>query len=85
MLARLFLIAVLVLPLPSLAADKVHRLVLQISDDSPEKMTTVLNNAANAARYYSSKGEELEIRIVAYSGGLVMFRADRSPVLDRLK
>ena len=45
----------------------------------------MLNNAANAARYYSSRGEEVEIRIVAYSGGLVMFRADKSPVLDRLK
>jgi hypothetical protein len=85
MLKRLLLLALLVLPVPSLAADKVHRLALQITDDSPEKMSSVLNNAANAARYYASKGEELEIRIVAYSGGLVMFRADKSPVLERLK
>ena len=68
MLRRLLLVALLALPLPSLAAGKVHRLALQITDDSPEKMTSVLNNAANAARYYSSRGEEVEIRIVAYSG-----------------
>jgi hypothetical protein len=70
---------------PALAGDKVHRLALQITDDSPEKMTTVLNNAANVSRYYAEKGEEVEIRIVAYSGGLNMLRADKSPVLDRLK
>ena len=42
---------------PAGAADKVHRLALQISDESPEKMTTVLNNAANVSRYYTQKGE----------------------------
>src|SRR5471030_1697077 len=70
---------------PAVAADKVHRLALQISDDSPDKMTTVLNNAANVARYYSEKGEEVEIRIVAFHGGVDMMRTDESPVLDRLK
>jgi intracellular sulfur oxidation DsrE/DsrF family protein len=72
---------------PAVAADKdkVHRLALQISDDSPDKMTTVLNNAANVARYYSEKGEEVEIRIVAFHGGVDMMRTDKSPVLDRLK
>jgi intracellular sulfur oxidation DsrE/DsrF family protein len=72
---------------PAVAADKdkVHRLALQISDDSPDKMTTVLNNAANVARYYSEKGEEVEIRIVAFHGGVDMMRTDRSPVLDKLK
>ena len=49
-----------------MAGDKVHRLALQISDDSPEKMNAVLN-ATNAARYYSGKGEELEIKVVAYA------------------
>ena len=71
--------------LPALAGDKVHRLALQISYDSPEKMNTVLGNAANAARYYSEKGEKIEIRVVAYSGGLNMLRTDKSPVLERMK
>src|SRR5476651_758853 len=70
---------------PAVAADKVHRLALQISDESPEKMTTVLNNAANVARYYSEKGEEVEIRIVAFNAGVDMMRTDKSPVLERLK
>ena len=72
---------------PALAADKdkVHHLALQISDDSADKMNTVLGNATNAARYYSEKGEKLEIKVVAYSGGVNMLRTDKSPVLERLK
>ena len=83
-----FLIAaalVLATAWPAVAADKVHRLALQISDESPEKMTTVLNNAANVSRYYSEKGEEVEIRIVAFNAGVNMMRTDKSPVLERLK
>jgi len=71
--------------LPALAADKVHRLALQISDDTPDKMTAVLNVAANVSRHYSEIGEEVEIRIVAFNAGLNMLRTDRSPVLARLK
>ncbi|MBS0519238.1 MAG: hypothetical protein JSR90_11140 [Proteobacteria bacterium] len=71
--------------LPALAAGKAHRLALQISDDTPEKMNAVLNVAANVARYYAQKGEEVEIRIVAFNAGLNMLRTDRSPVLARLK
>ena len=70
---------------PAVAADKIHRLALQISDESSEKMTTVLNNAANVSRYYSEKGEEVEIRIVAFNAGVNMMRTDKSPVLERLK
>lgn len=70
---------------PAAAADKVHHLALQISDNSPEKMTAVLNVAANVSRHYSEVGEEVEIRIVAFNAGLNMLRTDKSPVLDRLK
>ena len=84
---RFLLAAVLVLASawPAVAVDKVHRLALQISDESPEKMTTVLNNAANVSRYYSEKGEEVEIRIVAFNAGVNMMRTDKSPELERLK
>ncbi|MCX7367034.1 MAG: hypothetical protein NTV97_35200 [Alphaproteobacteria bacterium] len=85
MFARLAFIFVLALALPSLAADKVHRLALQISDDTPDKMTAVLNVAANVSRHYSERGEEIEIRIVAFNAGLNMLRTDKSPVLARLK
>ena len=69
---------------PVLAAEKVHRLALQISDDSAQKMNTVLNVAANISRYYSAKGEEIEIEIVAFNKGLHMLRADTSPVKKRI-
>ncbi|MEI6201119.1 MAG: hypothetical protein WCP68_04155 [Enhydrobacter sp.] len=84
---RLLLAAALVLAtaLPAVAADKVHRLALQISDNSEDKMTAVLNVAANVSRHYSEVGEEVEIRIVAFNAGLNMLRLDKSPVLDRLK
>lgn len=87
MTVRRFLLAGLLLfaALPAMAGDKVHHLALQISDDSPDKMNTVLGNAANAARYYAGKGEKLEIKVVAYSGGVNMLRTDKSPVLERLK
>ena len=87
MILRAFLAAVAFAfaTLPSVAADKVHRLALQISDDTPDKMTAVLNVAANVSRHYSQVGEEVEIRIVAFNAGLNMLRTDRSPVLARLK
>lgn len=67
------------------AADKPHRLALQISDGDEGKMNAVLNVAANVSRYYSDKGEEIEIRIVAFNAGLNMLLADRTPVATRLK
>ena len=85
---RAFFAALLLLPLAfagAQAADKPHRLALQISDSDPAKMNAVLNVAANVSKYYSEKGEEAEIQIVAFNAGLNMLRADKSPVLERLK
>lgn len=79
--------AVLTLPLvlsPASAAEK-HRLALQISDNDPVKMNAVLNVAANVSKYYSDKGEEVDIQIVAFNAGLYMLRQDKSPVLQRLQ
>ncbi len=69
---------------PAGAMEK-HRLALQISDNDPVKMNAVLNVAANVSKYYSDKGDEIEIEIVAFNAGLNMLRQDKSPVLDRLK
>jgi intracellular sulfur oxidation DsrE/DsrF family protein len=82
------LIAVLVaLPLacPVAGAAEKHRLALQISDNDPAKMNAVLNVAANVSKYYSDKGEEVDIQIVAFNAGLHMLREDTSPVKPRLK
>lgn len=61
-----------------------HKLALQISDNNPQKMTTVLNVAANVTRHYESLGKTVEVRIVAFNAGLHMLREDTSPVLERL-
>ena len=66
------------------AETKSHRLALQISDNSPDKMNAVLNVAANVSRYYSDKGEEVEIEIVAFNAGMHMLRSDTSPVKERM-
>jgi intracellular sulfur oxidation DsrE/DsrF family protein len=69
---------------PSLAKEPV-KVALQISDNTAEKMNATLNVAANLSRYYSEKGEEIQIEIVAYIAGLHMLREDTSPVKARLK
>lgn len=67
-----------------LHAGEPHRLALQISDKDPVKMRAVLDVAANVSRYYSGQGEDAEIVVVAFNGGLDMVLEDRSPVKDRL-
>ena len=82
LLRLLPLLVVLVAP-PALA-EGTHRLALQISDNDAEKMNAVLNVAANVSKFYSEKGEEVEIQIVAFNAGLHMLRLDTSPVKTRL-
>jgi len=80
----------LVLPLLLLAfaapalADSPHRVALQITDNDPDKMNAVLNVAANVSKFYSDKGEEVEIQIVAFNAGLHMLREDTSQVKPRI-
>ena len=66
------------------AESKSHRLALQISDNSAEKMNVVLNVAANVSRYYADKGEDIEVEVVAFNAGLHMLRDDTSPVKERM-
>ncbi|SFI00262.1 hypothetical protein SAMN04487925_1011487 [Bradyrhizobium sp. cf659] len=68
---------------PSRAAEP-HRLALQISDDDPAKMRAILDVAANVSRQYSGQGEDVEIVVIAFNGGLDMLLDDRSPVKERL-
>jgi len=79
--------ALLFVPLAFASANAMekHRLALQISDNDAVKMNAVLNVAANVSKYYSDKGDEVEIQIVAFNAGLNMLRQDKSPVLERLK
>jgi uncharacterized protein len=72
---------------PGLAAEKAasHRIAIQISQNDPEQMSLALFNSANAIKYYSGKGESIEVEVVAYGPGLNMLREDTSPVKDRIK
>jgi intracellular sulfur oxidation DsrE/DsrF family protein len=84
---RVAFAALLLLPLalsPAAALEK-HKLALQISDNDPAKMNAVLNVAANVSKYYTDKGDEIEIQIVAFNAGLHMLREDTSAVKPRLK
>lgn len=83
-LAMLTVFSILLMAGASMAADKVHRLALQISDNDKDKMTAVLNVAANVSQHYAKLGEDVEIRIVAFNAGLHMLRTDTSPVKDRV-
>src|SRR3977135_491306 len=78
--------ALVLLPLafaPASAAGT-HKLALQVSDNDPVKMNAALNVAANVSKYYSDKGDEVEIQIVAFNAGLHMLREDTSPVKTRI-
>jgi uncharacterized protein len=69
----------------ALAADKAHRISIQVDQNDPQVMNMVLNNATNVIEYYRAKNEDVDIDIVAYGPGLHMLRADTSPVQDRIK
>lgn len=66
------------------AGAKIHRVVIHVDDRDPKRMNMALNNAKNVAKYFKSKGEKVQIEIVAYGPGLHMLRADTSPVKARI-
>ncbi len=84
LLRAAFAATLLLVAAPAVASEH-HKLALQISDNDPDKMNAVLNVAANVSRYYSEKGDDVDIEIVAFNAGLHMLRADTSPVKPRLQ
>ncbi len=85
-LLPLLLIVAMLLPLgQALAAEKSHRVVLQVNDNDPDRMNLALNNAANLIAYYQDKGEPVQVEVVAYGPGLIMLVEGRSPVAERVK
>ncbi|MBV8186257.1 MAG: DsrE family protein [Alphaproteobacteria bacterium] len=64
---------------------KTHRVVLQVNSDEPATMNLALNNATNVEQYYKSRGEPVQVEVVAFGPGLHMLRDDTSPVKDRLR
>jgi intracellular sulfur oxidation DsrE/DsrF family protein len=87
MLRRLATIALLAIAFASsaLAADKPHRVAIQVDQNDPQVMNLALNNATNVIEYYRARSEDVDVDIVTYGPGLHMLRADTSPVQDRIK
>jgi intracellular sulfur oxidation DsrE/DsrF family protein len=67
------------------AGEKKHRLAIHVDQGDLAQMNLALGNASNVFEHYKSRGEEVEIEIVAYSQGLHMLREDTSPVKERIK
>lgn len=86
-LCSLALAAAAFLPLqPASAADAPkHRIVFQVDSADPALMNLTLNNVTNLITYYRDKHEDVSVDIVAFGPGLNMYRADKSPVTDRIK
>jgi hypothetical protein len=63
---------------------KMHRVVVQVTQNDPAVMNMALNNVENLVSYFHDKGEKVEVEVVAYGAGLNMMRSDTSPVKDRL-
>jgi intracellular sulfur oxidation DsrE/DsrF family protein len=71
-------------PKPKTAATATHKVAIQVSENDKGLMNIALNNAENIIEYYKGKGETVAIEIVTYGPGLHMYRADTSPVKDRI-
>lgn len=68
-LKTLFIIALTVfLPLKAMAAEDMHKIVIQVSTDDPRTQKIALNNAVNLQKLYGL--DNIEIEIVAYGPGL---------------
>lgn len=62
----------------------VHKLAVQVDENDPAVMNLAFNNARNVRSYYETKGEKVQIEIVAYEPGLNMLVAEKSPVEERI-
>ena len=84
-LFALTLAAALAVPLaPALSQAKTHKVAIHVDDSDPQRLNLALNNVENIQKYYSAKGEKVEVEVVTYGPGLVLLRADTSPVKDRV-
>ncbi len=67
------------------AGAKQHRVVFHVDSSNPKIQNMVLNNVQNVNKYYKSKGEKIQIEVVAYGPGLHMLRSDTSKVKARIQ
>ena len=58
----------------AVAEEKMHKLVIQVSDDNPRTQMIALNNAVNIQKLYGM--DNIKIEIVAYGPGLGLLTAN---------
>ncbi len=66
------------------AEGVVHYVAIHVDQNDPKVMNMVLNNVQNIDKYYESVGDTVEIEVVAYGPGLMMYVEGKSPVADRI-
>ena len=71
-------------PYIALAQAQTHKVAIHIDESDPVRMNLALNNVDNIQKYYAAKGEAVAVEVVTYGPGLLMLRADNSPVKDRV-
>lgn len=66
------------------AEGMTHKVAIHVDQNDPQVLNMALNNVQNVAAYYEAQGDTLEIEVVAYGPGLLMFVEGKSPVADRI-
>lgn len=66
------------------AGDAAHKVVIHVDSSDAKLQNLALNNVQNVNKYYQSKGEKIQIELVAYGPGLHMLRSDTSKVKERV-
>lgn len=82
------IVASLILSLVSInaiAEGKAHKVAIHVDQNDKMVMNMALNNVANINKYYKSIGDTVEVELVAYGPGLMMFIEGKSPVADRIE
>ncbi|MDF2231820.1 DsrE family protein [Albimonas sp. CAU 1670] len=79
----LLALAVFAAPPAAQAQDPV-RVAFHVDENDPQLMNMVLNNVQNLSAHYAAQNRPVQIEVVAYGPGLNMYRADSSPVKDRI-
>jgi intracellular sulfur oxidation DsrE/DsrF family protein len=77
--------AALIVAAGAALAEPDKRVAIHVDENDPWRMNIALNNVLNIKKYYEEKGMTVAVEVVAYGPGLHMFRADTSPVADRIE
>lgn len=81
----ILMISAILLSSNAYAESMSHKVAIHVDQNDKKVMNMALNNVNNLAKYYKSKGDTVQIEVVAYGPGLHMLRADTSPVKDRIE